>query len=215
MYRLLYTLENRGLIKYEESEQKYRLGFKFLEYSNALSSSLDIVKEAEDILTQLHHKTQQTTLLVILEGDHIVYVLKREKQVGLKYASSVGQRRPVSYGALGRSIMAFLPEEKISQLLDQGVPKLTPYTTTDRDQVIKQLNQIRKEKVYVEKNETTLGVTAIASPIFAASGEVMAAIGIVWPSIQLSTEDLEKVKGLVKEAGQEISARMGYGEPIK
>ncbi|TBL73311.1 IclR family transcriptional regulator [Paenibacillus thalictri] len=209
-YRLLYTMERRGLIRYDTAAYQYRLGLKMLDYGYQLTSSLDIVKEAEDILTGLHVKTQQTVLMVLIEDEQLVYVFKKEKEEGLKYSSSVGQRRSLFYGVLGRVALAYLPEERIAKLLSGPIPKETPHTVTDKQQMLEQLAEIRRTGICVEVNETTLGVTAIGAPIYDAKKNVVAATGIICPSIQLSEDQLQQFKEMLRKAAADISGRLGY-----
>lgn len=213
-YRLLYTLERRGVIRYDQHSAQYKLGFKLFEYSQVLSSSIDLLKEAEDILTELQVKTNQTVLMSMLDGDSMVYVFKRENQVGLKYSSSISQRRPLTYGVLGRALIAFLPQPQIDQILSQDLPKWTPHTTTDKHLLQDKLQKARRDLICVETDETNIGVTGIGAPIFNKKGEAFAAAGILGPTIQFSNQELQTAMNLLKEAAHAISVRMGY-EPIR
>lgn len=210
-YRLLYTMERRGLIRYDREKQQYRLGLKFLQFSDIVSSSLDAVKEAEEILVSLHLKTRHTILMAMVEDTHMLYVFKREIPTGLKYSSSVGERRPLTYGAVGRAALAFQPEEVIGRLLAEPVPKYTPYTVTDPADIRKELNEVRATGLYTEVDQTNLGVTAIAAPVFQSDGRAMGAVGMICPSVQITETELQQAKEMLREAARQISARLGYG----
>jgi IclR family KDG regulon transcriptional repressor len=95
--------------------------------------------------------------------------------------------------------------------LNIPVPQHTPYRVTDKDVIRQRLKQIKRERIYVESNETNIGVTGIGSPVFGANGEVIAAIGVIGPAVQLDHQ-LEKVKPLVLETAEKISYKMGYPE---
>lgn len=77
-YRLLYTMERRGLIQYDESTLRYRLGLRLLKFGGLVTASLDLHNEAEDILIELFQQTQQTVLMTVLEGDEMVYIFRQE-----------------------------------------------------------------------------------------------------------------------------------------
>ena len=109
IYRILYTLESVGLIRYDQKTQKYMLGLQILGYAGVLSSNLDIKKEAEDILMELQIKAKQTVTMAVPEGLILTYVYKRENSEGMKYSSYIGLRRPLHYGVLGHVLMAYLP----------------------------------------------------------------------------------------------------------
>ncbi len=210
VYRLLYTMERRGLIRYDPEKLQYRLGFQFFQYSDIVSSTLNVVQEAEEILVDLHLKTRQTVLMTLIEDTQMLYVFKREIPTGLKYSSSVGERRPLLYGALGKTALAFQPEEVVEKLLSLPIPAYTPYTVTDPAAIKEELAQIRSTLIYTEIDQTNLGVTAIASPIFQSDGKVLAVIGMICPSVQITDRQLEEAKAMLLKSAKLISSRMGY-----
>ncbi|MET3289793.1 UNVERIFIED_CONTAM: IclR family KDG regulon transcriptional repressor [Brevibacillus sp. OAP136] len=209
-YRLLYTLERRGLIVYDSSTSTYQLGLQFFKYFRTLSSSLNIVNIAEPILGDLQSQTGQTVLMCLLEGNMIVFVSKRESDVGLKYSSSVNEKKPVTFGVLGRAIMAFMPKEQIEAILEEPLPQWTPFSIVDKDELMKQLEEIKNNKIGVETDETTVGVSGIGAPIFNEKGNAIAAIGVLGPTITFSTEEMKTAKLLLGQAALEISEKLGY-----
>ncbi|MET3508207.1 IclR family transcriptional regulator [Halalkalibacter oceani] len=213
VYRILCTLEGKGLVRFETATAHYKPGLRLIEFT-ALASTLDVRQEAEDILTELHNITNQTVVMAVEDEDEIVYVFKKEKYVGLKFSSQVGQRRPFIYGVLGPVILAYKPKQRIEEILSIPIDSYTPQTTTDIDEIRKRLEMIKQEQVFIEADETTMGVTGIGAPIFGANQEIIAAIGVLSPTIQLAEDELEKIKELTMDASRKISKRMGYKETV-
>ncbi|MEB3104005.1 IclR family transcriptional regulator [Ferviditalea candida] len=209
VYRILCTLERRGLVQFDEKTATYKLGLRMLEFSYHLNSVLDIKQEAKDLLTELHQKTNQTVLMAVREGDQIIYIFKKEKYEGLKFSSYVGQRRPFIYGILGPVLLAHLPDAEITRILSVPVQKHTQYTVTNEEQILVRLRKIKQDGYYIESNETTVGVTGIGAPVFDINGKVMAAIGVVGPSIQID-DQIEHIKPLLLDTSCRVSLRMGY-----
>ncbi|WP_066158727.1 IclR family transcriptional regulator [Halalkalibacter krulwichiae] len=211
VYRLLYTMEKRGLIRYDSASAKYNFGFKFLEYSNALLASQDILQESEFTLIEMYKKLKQTVLLATVENDSLVYIFKRERAAeGIMYTSVVGQKRDLLYGALGRVLLAYLPKEQQEKFLNDPLPQWTPHTISDKASLLQDLEKIRSEKLCVEINEATIGLGGIASPIFGLNGEIIAVLGVICPTSNLQEESLEETKSMVKETAHTISTKMGY-----
>lgn len=209
VYRVLYTLERRGLVQFDEKLLTYKPGLRLLELGVLSSSVLDVRQEAEEILIDLHAKTDQTILMAVVEGDQIIYIYKREKLEGLKFSSLVGQRRPFIYGVLGPVLLAFFSEREIERILDTPIQQRTPYTVTDKDILRQRLMEIREDNYFVESHETNMGVTGIGAPVFGVNGKVIAAIGVIGPEVQLK-EQIAKVKPMLLEAANQISLKMGY-----
>jgi IclR family transcriptional regulator, KDG regulon repressor len=211
VYRILYTLERRGLIKFDQESLTYQPGLRLIEFGFLQSAVMDVKKEAEDLLDELFKITKQTVLMALKEDDdHLFYIFKRESSEGLKVSTQVGLRRNIFFGALGYSILAFLPEQKVERLLQEDFTPSSPNSVTDKDVIRQRLAQIRKDRVYFQAHETTVGVIGISAPLFNAFGEPIAAIGVVGPAIYFDDQQLEMVKQLVKECSEKISERMGY-----
>ncbi|WP_186328637.1 IclR family transcriptional regulator [Bacillus sp. X1(2014)] len=209
-YRLLYSLERRGIIHYDSNAATYKLGLQLFRYSRILSASLDILTVATPILTDLQRVLGQTVLMSLLEDENMVYVFKKESEAGLKFSSSVHESKPITYGVVGKVFMAYKPAEYHESLSENPIPKWTPHTVVDKESLMKQFEEIRQDRVAVEIDETNIGVTGIGSPIFNAEGEVFAAIGVVGPSIHFAPEEIERAKELTRQAGEKISTNLGY-----
>jgi DNA-binding IclR family transcriptional regulator len=209
-YRILYTLERRGLMRFNASSLKYQLGFKFLEYGDLIASSLNLREESEEELQTLYESTHQTVLLAIQDENTLVYIFSKENREGLKVSSFEGPRRPLVFGAFGYVLMAFMDKDRLNQFLNDPIPQFTEETVTNRNLVMARLERIRQEKIWIESNEAILGVTGIAAPIFDVNKNVIAVVGINGPSIQLVGEQLESAKSAVMDAAAKISAKISY-----
>ncbi|WP_408007961.1 IclR family transcriptional regulator [Pseudalkalibacillus sp. A8] len=205
VYRILYTLERRGYVRFSEKTSTYRLGVRLMEFSYHLSSVTDVTQEAEEYLIELHSKTNQTVLMALEDGDRIIYVYKKENYEGLKFSSVVGQRRPYLYGVLGPVLLAYLPDKRSEQIIRHSDVHNSSISISN---IYERLKKIKKEGMYIESNETNLGVTGVGVPIFGANKQVVAAIGVIGPLFQMENQ-MESVKKLILETSTNISKKMG------
>ncbi len=165
VYRILCTLESRRMVEFDEKEQNYKPGLKLIEMGVFLSYSLDVYQEAEDILLRLQADTKQSIVMALGDEEDIIYVFIKENSEGLKFSSVVGQRRPYVYGVLGYTLLAFEETDKVERILDKDIPKRTKYTVTEKEKVMRRLEDIRSKGLFTEKDETTIGVTGVGAPI--------------------------------------------------
>lgn len=213
--RILYTLEQRGFLQYDQESALYKPGLGLFEFILLQSAVLDVQKEAEEYLIELHNKTKQTVMMALKENnDQIFYVFKKENDEGLKVSSLVGLHRPYLSGVLGPVVLAFLPDREIERILKMPIPQSTPYTVTDPAAIRERLHKIKRDGYFIASNETAIGVTGIGAPIFDMNGEAIAAIGVVGPAIQLDSR-IEDAKQLLLDTSAKISARIGYRKPGK
>ncbi|WP_462409745.1 IclR family transcriptional regulator [Neobacillus sp. Marseille-QA0830] len=209
VYRILCTLEKRELILFNEKTLQYQPGVRLLELGLRYGSFFDVKRQGEDILSELYLKTKQTVLMAVHAGERISYIYRRENEEGLKVSSGVGERHYL-YGVLGPILLAYLPERQIDQILSQPIPKRTPFTLLDPENIKARLETIRKDAFFFEKDETHVGATGFGVPIFNSVGEVIAAAGIIMPTFHFTEEKLVQYRELLLEASKQISERMGY-----
>ncbi|MCL6627646.1 IclR family transcriptional regulator [Alicyclobacillus shizuokensis] len=208
-YRILYTLERRGLIRYNPATARYSLGLGLLEFAGVLSATFDVSREAEDVLVELQARVAQTVLMVVREGDEMVYVFRRENAQGLKYSSLFGQRRRIPFGVVGQVMLAYLPEADRERILRQPLPAWTEKTMTDVGAIRQRIQQIRQDGWFVDVDETTMGVSGVAAPVFDANSQLAAVVGIIGPAVQFRGPVLEDAKQQLLNATREISRRLG------
>jgi IclR family transcriptional regulator, KDG regulon repressor len=210
-YRLLWTLERNHLIQYNQKTNEYRLGSRLLEYGGVVLENLDIRREAEPIMLKLHEETGHSVILAQPQSESIQYVLRLDSDEGLQPNNFVGRRRVLHNGALGIVVLAFMDEDFILKLLKEfPLEPYTPKTVTDQRVFLQRLIEIRSNSVFVDVDETFIGYTAIATPIFQNENKVIASIGISGPSFKMEGERREQLIDKIKKAALEISIQMGY-----
>lgn len=96
---------------------------------------------------------------------------------------TVGLRIAWHSTALGKSIAAFLPEARVKAILKQSPRKrLTPNTISSVREYMKMLTKIRERGYSIENEESELGATCLAVPIFDSESTVMGAVSVSGPS---------------------------------
>jgi IclR family KDG regulon transcriptional repressor len=210
-YRLLWTMERNGLIQYDQKTNRYRLGYKSLEYGGIVLENLDIRREAEPYLLELHVLTGHSIILATPHGETIQYLLRHDSDEGLQPSNFVGRRRILHNGALGIVLLAFMQIDFVQELLNQyPLEALTPNTLTDKELFLQQLQEIRQNGFYIDVDGTFIGYTAIAAPIFREKDKAVAAIGISGPSYKVEGEKREELVKLITGTAMKISQRMGH-----
>lgn len=210
-YRMLWTLEKNSLIQYDQKTNEYRLGTKSLEYAGIVLQHLDIRREAEPFLMKLHENTGHSVLLATPQGESIQYLLRIDSNEGLQPNNFIGRKRIIHNGALGIVLLAYMEKEFVQELLDEyPIEALTPYTLVDPIQFLRRLQMVKEDGVFVDVNETFVGYTAIAAPIFRERGKAIAAIAISGASFKMEEKRKLELKEQVMDTAKKISEKMGY-----
>ncbi|MED4988059.1 IclR family transcriptional regulator [Parageobacillus toebii] len=209
VYRLLWTLETQGLIHYDQKENLYRLGYKMLEYGGIVLENLDMRREAEPFLHELQVQTGYTVLFAVRQQDSLQYLIRLDSDDSFQPRSYIGRRRVLHYGALGTTIMAYLPEEEVKAIIKKHpLEAHTPNTIVDEREFMERLHTIRNDGFFVDKDETFIGFTAVAAPVFDRNG-IIGSIGLAGATFKMMESLSELVRQTVSTA-QHISKRLGH-----
>ncbi|MBI9044808.1 MAG: IclR family transcriptional regulator [Anaerolineaceae bacterium] len=211
--RLMASLKDLGVLRQDSSTHLYSLGGKVLAWAGVYSSSLDIRASALAIIGELHKNTDETVSLYILEGNERLCVERRESHHSVRIVQRVGRRLPLYAGSAGKVFLAFLPDERRNQILDQTDWKAyTENTITERGKLLIELEKIRQQNYAVSIGEWILEASGVAAPVFNQQGEIEAALTISGPAQRFTNESISKyIKEVTHMAGR-ISFEMGYNQ---
>src|SRR5205807_1757341 len=122
----------------------------------------NLVQVARPHLKKLRVGFGETINLAVLRKNEIIYLEILESPHSFRMADTVGARIPWHSTALGKSIAAFLPEERVKAALrDFPMKRFTPHTITTLREYLKVLAKVRNQKYSLDVEETELGATCI------------------------------------------------------
>jgi DNA-binding IclR family transcriptional regulator len=139
----------------------------------------------EPALRRLFDEVGETVNLGVLRHNRIIYVSVIESTHALRRVARVAEGDPVLCTALGRAIASHLPKQTIDLILrtDAFSPP-TPKTIVDPAKLREILNQAKRDGYAIERDQTDLGVTCVAVPVY-WQHEVIAAISISAPTARV------------------------------
>lgn len=211
VHRLLATLEKHRYVKRVNSNGIYQLGLKFIEMNHSVIENLNIVELAHPVIKELTEEISEITHLGMIDGFEFIYIDKVESNSTIRIYSQTGRRAPIYCTGIGKAIAAFFPEHKLQQYLSvTDLKAYTEHTITSKDQFIKEMEQVRKVGYVFDNEEHEEGIRCVAAPVFNHHGEVVYAISATGPLTRMDDRRIEKILPLLKEAGSEISRRIGY-----
>jgi DNA-binding IclR family transcriptional regulator len=208
-FRLLATLEQRGLVEQHVETQKYRLGFALVRLAGAVRAGLDLTRSARPVCEWLSEQTGETVNLAVLEGGEVVNIDQVNLSSSVVSVDWLGRRTGLHVTSTGKVFLASLPERVRDDILRSGLPRLTDRTITDPDRLRAELADIRERGWGSTEEELELGLNAVAAPVHGADGSVLAAICVSGPVFRLTRERLSAVGPLAADAAQQISRRLG------
>src|SRR5699024_218195 len=129
-HRILGALVDSGVLRTLE-DGRYDLGSELLVWGSAYLDSLDLRREAADILTQLVAATDEVSHLGVLDPNRVAYIDKIDAPHGLRMHSRVGGTQPAHSTGLGKAILAHSDDDTVSDVIEAGLRPQTDRTITD------------------------------------------------------------------------------------
>ena len=208
--RMMMTMAREGYVvqdpmtrQYSVGPQAFAVGYRY-EPHTILNA---VARPAMEVLTQ---QVGHASYLGVPAGSHYVFILSIESRCSIRVTIELGERRNYHSGAIGKILLSGMSNEAFRDLVGSDpLPKLTPYTITSVDQLIQEVAEIQRIGIAFNRQEAILGADSIAVGIRDARGEIIAGLGIIYPSHLVSGEEAESLIIPVREAGLAISQRMG------
>ena len=209
VHRLLATLENRRFIKRDEATGLYHLGLRFIEMAALVLQDLDLERWAQSYLQRLCAECGETVDLAVLDGDHVVYLQVVESPHRVKLAAAVGQRLPAFCTASGKAFLAYLPDERVTEVLSAGLTRYTDNTKVSLEDLRDELHRTRQQGFAISEQEYEEDIHAVAAPILNDDGYPLMVIAIVGPSFRLSRERMMVLGESIRAAIETIKREVG------
>jgi DNA-binding IclR family transcriptional regulator len=172
----------------------------------------DLRRLAAPFLQSLCEKYRENINLSMLDDTDVIYLDVIESPQRVKLAAAPGQRLPAFCTASGKSILAFLPEEKVRDILARGMPVYTENTRTTTEAFFEDIHLTREQGYAISEQEFEDGINAVAAPI---CNHPIASISIAGPAYRLTRERMitigpdlvATVKNIAKEV--ELAVKLG------
>lgn len=205
LYRLLQTLEKKGLVRSVGEPQRFLLDYRVVELSSAWLGRNDAVSVAQRYLTSLWRETDETVAMFV-PGDPATKVCVQELQSRqpLVFTRGVGFTEPMTMGSSGKAILAFMPGAAIDAVL-AGVADADERAAIRRD-----LEAVRRDGYSISSGEIIAGAVSMAAPVFGRGGEVVASISLYGPVARIDGEHRAVCLSRLRQAAHEISTANGY-----
>jgi IclR family acetate operon transcriptional repressor len=210
VFRLLATLQEHGLVEQNPTTERYRLGYGLVRLAGSVVAEVDLARASRPVLEVLANRTGETVNLAILQGDQVVNIEQIAAPNLVVNVNWVGKQTPLHATSNGKVLLAHLPASDRQTLMPRALSRLTPRTITDPRVLERQLRRVLEDGYAFTLEELELGLNAVAAPVFAADGRVLAAVSVAGPSYRVTPQRLKELGEITKQAGTAISGRLGY-----
>jgi IclR family transcriptional regulator, acetate operon repressor len=202
-HRLLGTLVGRGYVR-RDAERRYAPGPAALRLADVAQRELADV--AHRHLTRLVDEVGETANLAVLEGVLMAYVVQVPSPHTLRIFAAVGRRVPVYSTAVGKAVLAALPDQERNRVLTAlELRPVTAAAVSTIEELDAALVRVRSDGYALDDEEQEAGVRCVGVALPPASG-LPAAVSVSGPSERFTAGAARRAASLVRAAAEGISA---------
>lgn len=199
-------VENRLVDRVEPGT--YRLGIRLLELGNMVKSRISVRQEALPYMQSLHQALGETINLSVRHEDEVVYIERTAASNSMmRVVQIIGARAPLHITAVGKIFLAHDGREQWMQYAARtGLPRYTDHTLTKPEDLVRELEKVRRQGYAIDNEEAEKGVSCIGAGIYNDEGKLVAGLSVSAPSDRLDRAWAAQVR----ETAERISRAIGY-----
>ncbi len=202
IHRLMRTMVELGYARQEPS-RKYALGPRLVLLGDSAGRLLGTW--ATPHLRRIVDELGESANLALLDGHEVLYVAQAPGHHEMRMFTEVGRRAAAHCTAVGKAILAGLPEARVEAILRAaGMEARTPNTITTSAALMDELAHVRARGYALDEQEQEVGVRCVGVAL--PGDPVRAAISISGPVGRMTDALVDRSIGLLRQAASDLAA---------
>lgn len=210
--RLVSALQRRGLLDQRGERGKYALGFGIVRLAAATTGRMDLARLGQPTCQALAETVGETVNLAVSDGEAAINLAQEFGSSAVSTQNWVGRRTPLHATSAGKVLLAWMDETERRALLRRRLPRYTDETITEAGALRAELARVVEEGYARSFEELEVGMHAVAVPVWAHDGTVVAALSASGPAYRLPRRRARAIVADMREAARELSTRLGWVE---
>lgn len=206
VHRILNELSTEGWVIQDRLTKNFKIGPMAYHTGSVYLHNNNYENRIIELLNDVSEKCKESVGFAVREGDKVISLFEIEFYQPLKLNYHPGQFYPMNKGCYGKLLMAYHDENRVKALLDKSkFEKICPNTLTEKDEILREYELIRKRGYAVSDEEIAPLLVGIGVPVRNASGEVRACMAAAFIKGPDYLEKINRFKDIFKEEAEEIS----------
>lgn len=205
-WRLLATLEHHGLVERDRASGRYRMGYT-VERLAATAGVDGLVRRAHPVVERLAAETGETVNLAVPRHGELTYVDEVVPQAVLS-ARWLGRAAPPHATSTGKALLAWLPEERLADLLPSSPHRYTDTTITDPAALRAELAGVRERGYAMSVGEMEPSLFGVSAAVRGPRGAPVAVLSIWGPRDRVPEDRLPGLGATAAAGAAEIASAL-------
>jgi DNA-binding IclR family transcriptional regulator len=179
-YAILNTLQRFGFVIRDSDTKHYSLGLYMMTIGQKVMENVDYRELSGPFLKELARKTNSTAFLGLIDSNNRFIIARQESTRRINIIAQSDRTYPLTFGAHGKAIVAFLESEEREKILSEKSlyfhqdPELF-----NRDLLLKELEECRLSGFASDHDTGYPIIKILAAPFFDANEKPLGTIQII------------------------------------
>jgi DNA-binding IclR family transcriptional regulator len=214
-HRHLTALHEIGYLT-KNSENKFSASLRFLETGSQIRRQKKIYKYSKDVVEKLADETGERVQLCVEDHGKSILIYGKSGDQAIQTDVYLGRRLHLHTNAGGKAILAFLPEDRVSDIVSKyGLPKRTENTVENESELSDELEKIHEAGVAFNDEERIKGLRAIGSAVKNQEEKVLGSISISGPAERMVDNRYKReLPQMLAEATNEVELNIQFDRNV-
>ena len=209
-HRLLATLQQHGMVEFDEGRQDWAIGIEAYRVGSAFLSRSNLFTVGQEVMRALMEETGETANMSVYDSHEMVFIGQIETPNPIRAFFRPGARTPMHSSGSGKAVMSQLDRGQVEQIVrTHGLERFTDTTIVAAEDLYDDLDAARENGWASDDQERFSGMCCVASAIRDVTGDVIGAISVSGPSARFSEQKMQRFGAAVKRAASEVTYRIG------
>lgn len=210
VHRILQALTEERYLERNPHTRRYRVGLRAWEVGQRYAGGTRLEDLVVSLLKPLVEKSGGTGYVAALDGPDVVYLALINGPGPLRIHVDVGGRAPAYAGAVGKAMLAMLPQDDLDAILANiELIAVTSHTITSIDDLRRDLKRVREHGYALNHGENIQGVGSVGAAILNADSYPVAGISVAFPMLPAFEGLFYTLPAEVMLVAREVSERVG------
>lgn len=211
LHNILATLAQDGFVAQDPQSGRYQMTVKLFSVSGLMVEGIDIRKIAYPFLVELAERTGETVNLGIMDGAQAIYVDTIPGRSAIRANTWPGKRLPIHRTALGKALVAELPEDQLEAIIrETGLTRSTPNTHTNLQDLKLDLKRVRERGYSIDDEEDEIGMRCVGVAVRSYRTLPTAAISVTGLALRMPKQRIPEIAQTMMVTANKISEQLGH-----
>lgn len=216
VYRILVTLEGRGLVEFNADEQVWHIGARAFVIGARFLRRTSLAERARPVLRRLMEETGETANLAVERNGMVLFLSQVETHQNIRAFFPPGTLSPMHASGVGKALLAQKRDADFDAWFAHHAPEaFTTHTIVDRERLRADLSATRSRGYSIDGEEKNLGMRCIAAPVFDSNMEAVAGISVSGPTSRIEVAAIETLSQSVRAAAERLTEAIGGAVPTR